>query len=108
MAMEQHMAQRIVMRLIDNAMEAVREMASPKVTVSTVSADGNARIVVSDSGGGVAGESRGLIFDARFTTKDGHVGMGLTTARDLAGRCGAKLDYEHGTGFVLTAPLLTD
>ena len=101
--MEQHVAQRILMRLIDNAMESVRECESKKVNVTAERADDKVRIVVSDSGPGVSADSGDSIFVARFTTKPNHLGMGLTTARELAERCGATLTHEASTGFVLTA-----
>lgn len=107
-ATEQHMAQRILMRIIDNAMEANRGSANARVSVTAERSGDTVRLVVADSGHGISDDVRTSLFEPRFTTKEGHIGMGLATARDLAGRCGATLDYEVGTGFVLTVPRVSD
>lgn len=102
MSMEQHMAQRIIMRLIDNAMESVVNAETKRVMTNAELQPEHLCITVQDSGDGVSENIAATMFDPRVTSKEGHVGMGLTIARQLAEQCGARLDYNYDTGFVLS------
>lgn len=102
--MEAHLAQRILLRLIDNAIEAVRDADTRKVTVSAESDGDDLRIVVSDSGPGVQDGSQDSLFEPGFTTKEGHAGLGLTFARSLAERVRANVEHDGGSRFAFIAP----
>ncbi|MFP6582342.1 MAG: HAMP domain-containing sensor histidine kinase [Candidatus Hydrogenedentota bacterium] len=101
--MEDHMLQRILMRLIDNAMDALDDTPQKTLRVESTRDGASVQIVVSDSGTGVPDEVAQTLFDPQVSTKDGHIGMGLTLARQLATACGATLEYDKGSRFILTA-----
>jgi signal transduction histidine kinase len=63
--------------LIDNAVDAVSEVAGGVVTVRTRPGEGTVVIEVEDNGPGIPDEIRPRIFDTFFTTKPPGSGSGL-------------------------------
>jgi signal transduction histidine kinase len=100
--MPDHMLQRILMRLIDNAMEALADAEQRTLRIVATLDDASVQFTVTDTGIGVADEIADTLFDPRVSTKDGHLGMGLTLARELAENCRATLEYKGNSGFVLS------
>jgi PAS domain S-box-containing protein len=75
-----HQLHQVVVNLVANAHQAMREVAGPRrLTVATgVAVDGQwVWIEVRDTGPGIAPESEGRIFEPFFTTKPPGVGTGL-------------------------------
>lgn len=104
-AMSGHVLERIVTRLMDNAMDALSGVEDRKLSLLVREIDDTISISLQDSGGGVAKEIESHIFDEAFTTKEAHMGMGLALARKLAHAYNATLDYSTDTGFVLRVPV---
>lgn len=85
---------------------------APPVEVRIGTADGVARVEITDAGQGVTAEVRERLFQ-RFTTGDGArgTGLGLYIARALTRANGGDVSYEPGTAelpagtFVATVPL---
>ena len=78
----------------------------------TVRSHANVRLVVEDSGPGIAPELRERIFEPFYTTRPNGLGVGLAISRSLAERHGGSLRAEmNGTGggarFVLELPCAT-
>lgn len=99
----------IVHFLLENALEAVREREGAAITVETMLREGEALAVVHDSGEGIAAADLARIYDPFFTTRAGHLGLGLYLARKLAEECGGTLACESAPGstrFTLKLPLL--
>ena len=92
--------QQLVLNLVSNACDAMRNAASPQRTLSitTIHADdGSAQLVVSDTGPGIAANQLDRIFEPFFTTKDSGLGLGLPISRRIARAHGGTLVAEHAT-----------
>jgi DNA-binding LacI/PurR family transcriptional regulator/signal transduction histidine kinase len=102
----------IVTNLVNNALQALPEVGERTVTLKLTADDLFARLVVQDTGGGIAPEILDKVFEPMFTTKplgEG-TGLGLAIVKDLVGGYfGGTVDLAsepgHGTTFTLTFPL---
>jgi signal transduction histidine kinase/ligand-binding sensor domain-containing protein len=109
---------RVLLNLLGNAFDAVRERAqtadgscAPKVAVSTRFVDGGVEIRVSDNGCGVPDDLRERIFEPFFTTKPAGsgTGLGLSLSYDIITQGhGGTLTVEstkgEGATFIITLP----
>jgi len=98
------------MNLVSNACDAMRHPSCRERTlaVTTVLAhDGQAQVVVTDSGPGIAAGEVDHIFEPFFTTKESGLGLGLPISRRIARTHGGSLTAEQrdgGASFRLTLP----
>jgi signal transduction histidine kinase len=92
---------RVLLNLLGNAFDAVRDTADATVTVTTACADGLVEITVTDNGPGVPEEIRSRIFEPFFTTKatgEG-TGLGLSLSYDIVTKGhGGTMSVESGPG----------
>jgi PAS domain S-box-containing protein len=100
--------QQVLMNLMLNALEAMRDVGG-EVTVRTHRGeDGRILISVSDLGPGLTLEHGEHIFDAFFTTKANGTGMGLSISRRIieshGGRLWATANDGRGATFQFTLP----
>lgn len=106
--------QQIVLNLIRNAMESMREAGSGRtVGVETLeSAAGRVEIRVSDQGPGVPVDLEPRLFEPFFTTKRQGMGLGLSICKSIASAHGGELYYRRnepqGATFALELPALRD
>jgi PAS domain S-box-containing protein len=100
--------QQVLMNLMLNAIDAMRDTAGELVIKSHQTAEGQLLISVSDSGVGIPPEHVDRIFDAFFTTKPHGSGMGLAISRTIiqshGGRLWATANAGHGAIFSFTLP----
>lgn len=82
--------------LILNAKEAMAEGRRPRLAVTASQQNDEVQILVEDNGPGLSEPARRRAFEPFFTTRPGHLGIGLTVARWLAQRHGGELDIEAG------------
>ena len=98
----------VLLNLLINAREALEGVGGGRVRLEVASRDGLVTFRVSDNGSGIAPEVAGRLFDAFVTGRGGgHLGLGLTVARDLAERMDGTIKHESGGGdtvFVLAVP----
>ncbi len=115
-AVDRQMLRRVLVNLVRNAVQAIRDAQKRKstpgsskdltqaaqdaavlghVTVSAEREGDGARIVVEDDGPGIADSVRGRIFDPYFTTKADGTGLGLAIVK--------KVVVEHGGEIEATA-----
>jgi two-component system, NtrC family, nitrogen regulation sensor histidine kinase NtrY len=74
-----------LINLVRNAIEALRESADGKITLSAArDLDGRIVIAVADNGPGINSDQREKVFVPFFTTKRQGSGVGLTLARQIA------------------------
>jgi PAS domain S-box-containing protein len=70
--------------------------------------NGTLQLTVTDNGSGITPEDLPLIFDPLFTTKDGHVGLGLTISQriiqDHAGTITVQSEVRQGTTVAMEIP----
>lgn len=103
-----HLTQ-ILLNLIDNAFDAVKDLDEKSITLRVESDARTARLFVIDSGPGIPDAVAQHMMDPFFTTKgvgEG-MGLGLSVARGLVERFKGTLEYapvEGHTAFVVTLP----
>jgi PAS domain S-box-containing protein len=74
-----HLMEQVILNLITNAKEAMKNIIGPKkINVTTSVQNDHIVVTVSDSGPGVPLSMRKRIFDPFYTTKDGNTGIGLS------------------------------
>ncbi|MDI3514938.1 MAG: sensor histidine kinase [Gammaproteobacteria bacterium] len=105
------MIEQIVVNLVRNAMDAMRELP-PATRIVEVNSALNGRfatVSVADRGHGIPAEIAARLFEPFFTTKAEGMGMGLNICRSIAelhhGRLGFELRPGGGTIFTLSLPL---
>ena len=105
-----HMIEQVILNLITNAAEAMKNFeAEKKIRVSSSAQDGLIRVTVADSGPGVPEQERGEIFDPFFTTKNGSSGIGLSLSHriitDHGGTMHVSASKWGGAEFIIKIPL---
>ena len=88
--------EQVVLNLIINAIDALREAKETREVLISSRREGSADVLVSveDSGMGVSAEIAGRIFDPFFTTKSHGIGMGLSISRSIVESHGGRLWAE--------------
>jgi PAS domain S-box-containing protein len=103
--------QQVLMNLMLNAIEAMKETGTPgKLTITTRQAENRQILVsVSDTGMGLRPERTEQIFNAFFTSKPQGTGLGLPISRSIieshGGRLWAISNSGPGATFQFTLPL---
>jgi len=100
--------QQVLMNLMLNAIEAMKETGGVLTVRSEMEQDSRVRISVSDTGVGLPAEKADEIFNAFFTTKEQGSGMGLAISRSIVeshgGRLWATANDGRGATFHFTVP----
>jgi signal transduction histidine kinase len=100
--------QQVLMNLMLNGIEAMRETGGELTIASKRTELGQLLISVSDSGIGLPVDEAERIFDAFFTTKPQGTGMGLSISRRImeshGGHLWASPNAERGAIFQFTLP----
>ena len=103
--------QQVVLNLVANGLEAMREPHAGARTLAIRTArDGAAalRVTVQDSGPGIAEKDLAHIFEPLYTTKTDGLGMGLAIVRTIVRAHGGTVGAENipggGTSFHVTLP----
>ena len=98
----------VMMNLILNGIEAMRDAPGELIITSQMTEDGHVLVSVRDTGIGFPPERADKIFDAFFTTKPQGTGMGLAISRSIVeshgGRLWASTNPERGVTFHFTLP----
>jgi PAS domain S-box-containing protein len=90
--------QQVIINLVINAAQAINGHAEGRraITVSTCEAvAGFITVTVSDTGPGLAEETRPQLFEAFFTTKHEGMGLGLSICRSIVESHGGKIYAEN-------------
>ena len=99
---------RVVTNLVKNAIQAVPDVAEPRIVVSVSSEGEWAKIMVADNGTGIDEANREKIFEPKFTTKTSGMGLGLGMVRTIVETYQGKIDFSSspgkGTVFVVRIP----
>jgi two-component system C4-dicarboxylate transport sensor histidine kinase DctB len=103
--------EQVLINLLRNALDAMRDKPIRRLEVRIEAEQGQWRLSVGDSGGGIATEHMANIFDPFFTTKpvgDG-LGLGLAVSYAIIHELGDRLNVEnHGNGAVFWFRLPND
>jgi PAS domain S-box-containing protein len=105
-----HMIEQVILNLITNASEAMKNFeAEKRITISSSAENGLIRVTVADSGPGVPEAEQGKIFDPFFTTKNGSTGIGLSLSHriitDHGGTLRVSTSKWGGAEFMIEIPL---
>ena len=102
--------ERVVLPVVENAIDASRAGKKVEITIEELD-EGFAHIVVQDHGEGMNERVRKRAEDPFFTTRPGHLGMGLAHAREALRDAGGQWRFEteprKGTRVTLLLPVTT-
>ena len=100
--------QQVLMNLILNGIEAMKDANGELTITSERTADGQLLVSVSDSGVGLPGGEVDRIFEPFFTTKEQGTGIGLSISQRIieshGGRLWARANTGRGATFQFTLP----
>ena len=104
--------QQVVLNLLRNALDAMRETAvGDEITITTRVLGATVEVAVADSGPGVSAEAAGKIFDPFYTTKSQGLGIGLNICRSIIESHGGDLQFENrrfgGANFHFRLPVMS-
>lgn len=90
----------IVGNLLDNAVDAVAELAPDerRIVVRCVQDSGGTELSVTDTGPGMPEAARARALERGFTTKDGHDGVGLALVADVVRAAGGRVEIASRPG----------
>jgi C4-dicarboxylate-specific signal transduction histidine kinase len=100
----------VLVNLLLNSVDAMKDEENPKVTIVTKEQDGMAKLTVSDIGEGIKEEHKSRIFEPFFTTKEvgSGTGLGLSVSHGIINKIGGSIqvesDYGDGTTFIIKLP----
>lgn len=102
--------QQVVVNLVRNALDAVKDRSDPEVRVETRQEDGTLRVIVEDNGPGIASDLLPNLFSVFSSSKRTGLGLGLAISRTIAQNHGGDLTVEPGSSgpgarFTLHLPL---
>jgi C4-dicarboxylate-specific signal transduction histidine kinase len=107
--------QQVVLNLVLNGLDALRESATSDQTLllrTATESSAAIRVAVRDSGHGIDPDDAEHIFQAFYTTKSAGLGMGLAIARSIVevhgGRLAAENNPDGGATFFFTLPIGED
>lgn len=93
--------EQVLVNLLTNALEAVRDQPDPWVMVTLTQSDDRVILDIRDSGMGIDPTITDHLFMPFATTKAGGLGLGLHIARDIMVEFGGTLDYVAGDDHTL-------
>lgn len=108
-ALDRNQFKRVIINLVDNAVEAMEESAVKRIVVQTHRANGSgAELWISDSGCGVSAEDKVKLFVPYYSTKGRGSGLGLAIVNHILEEHRATIRVEDnepaGTRFVIDLP----
>jgi signal transduction histidine kinase len=94
-----------IFNIVINAFQAMPENGN--LTLTTKVSDGNAYIVIEDTGIGVSKENLPKLFDPFFSTKSTGLGLGLAMTKRVIEEHGGRADFQstEGKGSTMTISL---
>ncbi|MBN1523579.1 MAG: PDZ domain-containing protein [Spirochaetales bacterium] len=90
--------------VFQNAIESSINQSAP-INVRLSSNEKRVRIHISDSGAGIAERNKNLVGQPFFSTKNGHEGLGLFTAKIILNRNNGELYFENNDDIGATVTL---
>jgi hypothetical protein len=108
---DEELLRRVVINLIDNAVEAMEGSTFKELRIETArDAESDAlQITVADTGHGISPEDKDKLFLPHFSTKERGTGLGLAIAARIVAEHGGTLRVEDnlpvGSRFVIRLPV---
>jgi len=99
-----NLIEQVLINLLLNAMEAVKDTPAPYISLSASATDGKPKIQVSDNGKGIPADLLENIFIPFFTTRKTGSGVGLTLSKQIMLLHGGNIfvQSEEGKGSTFT------
>ena len=96
MSADSALIDQVLVNLVKNALDAVREVPEPAISLRGKLDFGRVVIEVEDNGGGVDAETLDQVFVPFFTTKRDGSGIGLSLCRQIMSAHGGEIAVESG------------
>lgn len=101
---------RIIINLLDNAVDACKAEIVPKIWVKTMAMSdlNQVHVEITDNGPGIDAENESKIFQPNYTTKSSGTGLGLSIVKKMIEEHGGQIFLEQKQGltsFKFTLPL---
>jgi two-component system nitrogen regulation sensor histidine kinase NtrY len=102
--------QRVVVNLVDNAAEAMRDALVKRLLVATrATSPETIELLVADTGGGISAGDKEKLFLPYFSTKGRGTGLGLAIVSQIVAEHGARIRVEDnrpaGARFYVEVPV---
>lgn len=100
----------VLVNLLLNAVDAMKGVDDPRITITTESEEEFIEMTVTDVGKGIKEEHKSRIFEPFFTTKDvgSGTGLGLSVSHGIINKIGGSISVEsaegEGTSFIIQLP----
>lgn len=99
---------RILNNLVKNAIQSIDEKTSGEIKVELFTHYESVVIQITDNGCGIADAEKLHVFEPRFTTKSGGMGLGLALVKKMTENAHGSIRFESeeniGTSFILQFP----
>jgi nitrogen fixation/metabolism regulation signal transduction histidine kinase len=99
---------RILNNLIKNAIQSMSEKTNGEIEVKLFTHFKNVVIQIKDNGCGISNDEKPHVFEPRFTTKSGGMGLGLALVKKMTENAHGTIRFESeeniGTSFILQFP----
>lgn len=95
---ERNRLEQVILNLLQNAIEAVTDVAHPRIAVTVASKGRKVLIQVSDNGPGLSDAVRDRLFTPFTTDKPAGMGLGLVISRDIVAGFGGELAHVPSDG----------
>lgn len=100
-----HLIEQVIINLMLNAMEAVKDVEKPYISMSALEENGRVLLKISDNGEGMESDIQEQIFTPFFTTKKTGSGIGLTLSKQIMlvhnGNIFVQSEDQKGSVFTL-------
>lgn len=101
---------RVLNNVIKNAEQSIPEEIDSCISMTVESEGEFIKITISDNGIGIKEEEKSKIFEPKFTTKTGGMGLGLGISKNIIESIGGRIDFtsefNKGTIFYIFIPLI--
>jgi nitrogen fixation/metabolism regulation signal transduction histidine kinase len=101
---------RVFNNIYKNAVQALSQQPHPQITTKCIVENGFLKISIQDNGVGIPPKELAYIFEPRFTTKTGGMGLGLALVKKMLENANASIDViseeAKGTTFSILIPMV--
>lgn len=103
---------RVFKNIVTNAIQAIPEDVEGRISISIITENGKAKVLVKDNGKGIAKEQGNKVFIPSFSTKTSGMGLGLAISKKIIESFNGKIYFDsiegEGTIFYIELPLFIE
>ncbi len=88
----------IIHILLTNALEAIQGMEGAEIVLESAKEGEGLGVRVQDNGPGLTTEAAAHLYEPFYSTREGHLGLGLYLAKKLITRCGGEISSDSSPG----------